>query len=85
MFLVLGFRVDRGGVIKARSDKKSKDKCKARLKALTNRSRGQSLDNFKKKLAKFVRGWVSYFRETDMVVFMKETDKWLRRRIRQIY
>ncbi len=84
-FLGFGFWADRGGVIKARPHKKSKDKCKARLKALTNRNRGQSLDSFRKKLAEFVRGWVNYFRETAMVVFVKETDQWLRRRIRQIY
>ena len=84
-FLGFGFWADRGGVIKARPHKKSKDQCKARLKALTNRNRGQSLDTFRKKLAEFVRGWVNYFRETAMVVFVKETDQWLRRRIRQIY
>ena len=55
-FLGFGFWADRGGVIKARPHKKSKDKCKARLKALTNRNRGQSLDTFRDKLTEFIRG-----------------------------
>lgn len=54
-FLGFGFWADRGGVIKARPHKKSKDKCKARLKALTNRNRGQSLDTFRDKLTEFIR------------------------------
>ena len=83
-FLGFGFWLSRGG-IKARPHQKSKAKCKQRLKALTSRSRGQSLDKFRKELRAFVCGWVNYFLFSSMDRFVKETDKWLRRRIRQIY
>ena len=84
-FLGFGFWIARDGRIKVRPHQKSKAKCKARLKEITKRSRGQSLDTFRENLARFVRGWVNYFRETSMQQFIKETDQWLRRRIRQLY
>ena len=33
----------------------------------------------------FVRGWVNYFAASTMAKFVRRTDEWLRRRIRQIY
>ena len=38
-----------------------------------------------KKLKQFVVGWCNYFGIGAMRGFVKETDKWLRRRIRQLY
>ena len=64
---------------------KSKRKCKQRLKLLTSRSKGQSLESFRQKLKQFVVGWSNYFGIGAMRRFVKETDKWLRRRIRQLY
>ena len=84
-FLGFGFWSARKGEIKARPHQKSQAKCKAKLKELTQRSRGQSLDAFRQKLEQFVRGWVNYFKGTAMKRFIKDTDQWLRRRIRQIY
>ena len=83
-FLGFGFWISRG-TVKARPHQKSKAKCKQRLRALTSRSRGQSLDTFRKELQAFVRGWVNYFRFSSMSNFVRDTDEWLRRRIRQIY
>ena len=83
-FLGFGFWISRG-TVKARPHQKSKAKCKQRLRALTSRSRGQSLDTFRKELKAFVRGWVNYFRFSSMSNFVRDTDEWLRRRIRQIY
>ena len=59
--------------------------CRLRLKALTSRRRGQSLEAFRNELRAFVRGWVNYFKTSSMSQFVLETDEWLRRRIRQIY
>lgn len=83
-FLGFGFWRSRSGV-KARPHQKSKAKCKQRLKAITSRSRGQSLDAFRKELSAFVRGWVNYFAASSMKGFVRDADEWLRRRIRQIY
>ena len=83
-FLGFGFWRAKAGV-KARPHQKSKTKCKERLRELTSRSRGQSLDVFRQKLKAFVVGWVNYFRDSSMRAFVEQTDEWLRRRIRQIY
>ena len=85
-FLGFGFwRSRTEAKVRARPHQKSKAKCRLRLRAITSRSRGQSLDAFRRELRAFVRGWVNYFRISVMSRFVKETDKWLRRRIRQIY
>ena len=84
-FLGFGFYAEKGGKIKDKPPQKSKDKCVKRLREITSRSRGQSLDAFRKQLSEFVRGWVNYFLRSDMAIFVRDMDKWLRRRIRQIY
>lgn len=84
-FLGFGFWRSRDGGVKAVPHAKSRAKCKQRLRELTSRSRGQSLDMFRRDLRAFVRGWVNYFRYSSMKSFVKSTDEWLRRRIRQIY
>lgn len=84
-FLGFGFYAEKGGKIKDKPHQKSKDKCVKRLREITSRSRGQSLDAFRKQLSEFVRDWVNYFLRSDMAIFVRGTDKWLRRRIRQIY
>ena len=84
-FLGFGFYATKEGKIKAKPHQKSKDKCVKRLKEITSRSRGQSLEAFRKQLSEFVRGWVNYFLKSDMTIFVRDTDQWLRRRIRQIY
>ena len=88
-FLGFGFWMkctsDGKKTVSLRPHQKSRAKCLKRLKELTSRSRGQSPDEFRRKLRAFVKGWVNYFRDADMKKFVMETDKWLRRRIRQIY
>ena len=83
-FLGFGFWKGRYGV-KSRPHEKSKAKCKQRLKDITSRNRGQSLDDYRRELRAFVRGWVNYFKFSSMKRFVAEIDEWLRRRIRQIY
>ena len=83
-FLGFGFWRAKTGV-KVCPHQKSKVKCKERLRELTSRNRGQSLNDFRQKLKAFVVGWVNYFRNSSMKNFVDQTDEWLRRRIRQIY
>ena len=51
------------------------------MKVLIN----MSLDWRRTRLAQLVRGWVGYFRIADMRGFLRELDKWVRRRIRSVY
>ena len=88
-FLGFGFWIQRKGngvsIVRDRPHKKSRDKCLSKLKELTSRSRGQSLDAFRRKLKAYIYGWIGYFGRSSMAKFALRTDEWLRRRIRQIY
>jgi RNA-directed DNA polymerase len=62
--------------------KKSIKKFKAKLKELTSRKSGISMEIRLGKIAQAIRGWVSYFRISSLSSIAKELDGWLRRRIR---
>lgn len=85
-YLGFGFwREPRSGKVKARAHQKSQAKCRAKLRALTDRNQGKSLDVIRKRLETYVTGWIGYFAYGSIAGFVKRTDEWLRRRIRQIY
>lgn len=56
-----------------------------RLRKLTGRSWGVSMDYRFKALAQYVRGWMGYFGISDYYRPIPELDHWLRRRIRMCY
>jgi RNA-directed DNA polymerase len=56
-----------------------------RLRKLTGRSWGVSMDYRLKKLAEYVRGWMGYFGISDYYRPVPELDHWLRRRVRMCY
>lgn len=80
-FLGYGFYPSKEG-IKLRVHTQSVNKMKARVKEITARSNGLSYEQLKLKLKQFITGWVNYFKLADMKKLLKETDKWLRRRLR---
>ncbi len=61
---------------------RTKARLKTKLKELTSRSNGWGYEKRKEKLTYAIRGWVNYFRLAEMGIFLKETDEWLRSRIR---
>lgn len=60
-------------------------KMKAKLKELTSRSNGWGNECRALKLTQFIRGWLNYFGLADMKSMLKQTDEWLRHRIRAVY
>jgi RNA-directed DNA polymerase len=56
-----------------------------RLKRLTGRSWGVSMDYRLGKLAQYLRGWMGYFGISDYYRPIPELDHWLRRRVRMAY
>jgi group II intron reverse transcriptase/maturase len=64
---------------------KSVEKMKTRIRQLSSRSNGWGNEFRAEKLAQFIRGWVNYFKLADMKTLLKETDEWLRRKIRAVY
>jgi hypothetical protein len=61
---------------------KSYKTLRSKLKELTGRSNGMGNARRKQSLARFIRGWVEYFKLADMKNRLSEIDEWLRRRIR---
>jgi group II intron reverse transcriptase/maturase len=73
------------GKCKFRIHPKSIQKMKDKIRNLTDRNNGWGNEKRKHKLTEYVRGWINYFSLADMKQLMKETDEWLRRRIRAVY
>jgi group II intron reverse transcriptase/maturase len=73
------------GECRLRVHPKSVAKMKDKIRNLTSRSNGWGNEFRAERLAQFIRGWVNYFKLADMKSLLKETDEWLRRKIRAIY
>jgi len=58
---------------------------KRRVKELTGRSWGVSMEHRLTKLAEYVRGWMGYFGISEYYTPIPEIDQWLRRRVRMCY
>lgn len=58
---------------------------KYRLKELTGRSWGVSMEYRFHKLAEYLRGWMGYFGRSEYYRPIPEIDHWLRRRVRMCY
>lgn len=73
------------GKCRFRVHPKSVTKMKYKIRELTKRNNGWGNEYRAMKLAQFVRGWVNYFSLADMKSLLRETDEWLRHKIRTIY
>ena len=82
----LGFSFYRGkGGYRIRVDAKSIKRLKDKLRLLTSRSNGWSMDARFYRLNQVIRGWVNYFLLADMRSHCLLLDEWLRRRLRMCY
>ncbi len=64
--------------------KPAQDKLRERLRQLTRRTRGRSLEQIATDLRDYVPGWKSYFRLAQTPKTMRELDQWLRHRLRAL-
>jgi len=62
--------------------RESLQRFKAKLKRITRRNRGISLDKLISELNPFLRGWLNYFRMARMKKRLANLESWLRHRIR---
>jgi RNA-directed DNA polymerase len=60
-------------------------KMKTRIRELTARNNGCGNEELVYNLKKYIAGWINYFKLADMKQLLKETDEWMRRRIRMAY
>jgi RNA-directed DNA polymerase len=61
---------------------KSLDRAKDRLRKITRRNRGISLDRMVSEVNAFTTGWVTYFRYTQSQTALGKLDMWLRKKLR---
>ena len=76
----LGYTISRGG--KLGISRESFDRFKEKLRRITRRNRGISLDQMIHGLNPVLRGWLNYFRLARMKHKLENLVAWLRRRIR---
>jgi RNA-directed DNA polymerase len=78
----LGFSFTQGG--KRCIAPKALLRCKQRVRELTRRTRGISLEQMTKELASYLQGWKGYFGFSQTPSVLQETDQWIRRRLRSV-
>jgi RNA-directed DNA polymerase len=83
-FLGFSFWVAAGGKIKRRVAAKAMATFKHRVRKLTRRSGGRSLEQVVEQLRSYVLGWKGYFRLADTPGVWKELDQWIRHRMRAV-
>ncbi|WP_295484459.1 group II intron reverse transcriptase/maturase [uncultured Succinatimonas sp.] len=64
---------------------KSRKKLKDKIRILTDRRLPRGEESTKERFNTFLKGWVGYYRMGIANCSMNDIDKWIRRRIRQIY
>lgn len=69
--------------VKIRPHQKAKSTVKQKLKKITKRNRGRSIEVLFKQIKQLMTGWINYYGIGEMKRFMNELNGWLKRRIRQ--
>ena len=72
------------GVVKLAVATQAMHKLRERLRQLTRRVRGRSLEQIAEDLRGYVPGWKAYFRLAQTPRVMRELDEWLRHRLRAV-
>ena len=80
----LGFSFTGGKEPKRRIAPKALLRCKQRVRELTRRTRGISLEQMTKELASYLRGWKGYFGFSQTPSVLHHLDQWIRRRLRSV-
>jgi RNA-directed DNA polymerase len=80
----LGFSISNAKEPKRRIAPKALLRCKRKIRKLTQRTRGISLERMTKELASYLRGWKSYFGFCETPSVLKSLDQWIRRRLRSV-
>jgi RNA-directed DNA polymerase len=80
----LGFSFTGGAGVKRRIAPKALLRCKRRVRELTRRTRGISLQQMTKELASYLRGWKGYFGYCQTPSVLHGLDQWIRRRLRSV-
>src|ERR1035438_6300382 len=80
----LGFSFSNNKETKRRIAPKVLLRCKQKIRELTRRTRGISLEQMLKELTAYLRGWKSYFGFCQTPSLLKALDEWIQRRLRSM-
>jgi RNA-directed DNA polymerase len=83
-FLGYSFWVARGREVKRRVASKALMAMKQRVRSLTGRSRGRSMQTVAADLRSYLLGWKQYFRLADTPAIFRDLDAWIRHRLRAL-
>jgi RNA-directed DNA polymerase len=83
-FLGYSFWVAPGRVVKRRAAPKALAAMKERVREITARNGGRSMDRVIAELRGYLRGWKEYFRLADTPSVFNGLDKWIRHRLRLV-
>ena len=78
----LGFTFTQGAARKRTIGPKALRRVKERIRELTRRTRGASIQQVVADLARYLRGWVAYFGFSETMRPLEDLDSWIRRRLR---
>lgn len=78
----LGFRFTSGRQLKRCIAPQALRQFKKRVRELTGRNRGVSLQHMIWRLARYLRGWRAYFGFCETTAVFRDLDSWIRRRLR---
>ena len=80
----LGFSswIDSTGKVRRTVAPKARDSLKTKVKAITRRNGGRSVNQVIEVLASYLVGWRSYFCLTERPTDLDDLDRWIRRRLR---
>jgi RNA-directed DNA polymerase len=78
----LGFSFTNAGVPKRRIAPKAVDRFKRRVRELTSRTRGVSMERMAEELTRYLRGWPGYFGKCQTPSVLQSLEEWSRRRLR---
>jgi RNA-directed DNA polymerase len=74
-----------GRVVKRRVAKKALSAMKERIRVITKRSGGRSIQQIAAELRSYLLGWKEYFKLADTPGTFEDLDKWIRHRLRAIH
>lgn len=79
-FLGFSFTVNRAP--KRRIAPKAVERFKGRIRELTSRTRGVSMERMAEELSLYLRGWIGYFGKCETPSVLEGLEEWFRRRLR---
>ena len=80
----LGFSFTNERAPRRRIAPKAVDRFKERVRELTGRTRGVSVERMAEDLSRYLRGWIGYFGKCETPSVLQRLERWIRHRLRSV-